>query len=51
MTRRIRFQFWALASDLVRWLGWYRAYLRCVEGMAAATDFGEGAKLGEEEPF
>ena len=51
MTLRLR--FWLFAMDSLFWLGLFgsRAYLYAVGKAGEATDWGEGARLGPEEPF
>ena len=51
--KRARLWFWLHTMDALSWAErcLRRAYLYAVGKASDATDWGEGAKLGEEEPF
>lgn len=48
---RIRRRFWFAVMDAADAIGWERAWFWALQRAADATDWGEGAKCGAEEPF
>ncbi len=49
--RKLRLRFWMLAMDVAYWLRADELYMYCVGKAGDATDWGEGAKRGDGEPF